>query len=484
MIWAVLQQVGGQAVNLINFLLLAAILRPGEFGVLGMAMAWLAILAAFAESGFGAAVVQRAELEPEHLTTTFGITLAIGILLGLLGAALSWPAALVFRTPELQPVMAALSLGFPIRAVSLTHAALAQRELRFRALAGRDIASSVVGGIVSVILALRGYGVWSLVALSLVSAIMDTVLLWRITTWRPRLGEWSLRHAHELWPYSSRMLGFSLFKAAAQNADRFVIGLRLGPADVGLYVFAWRVVVYPVNTVVGAIGQWLFSVLARAQADAAQVRRQYLYATAAVTALVTPGLVALALLAPTLVPLLGEKWRPAITVVQVLTVVALAQAVFSPAGQVMKGLDRPGWLLGWSIGVTAFTSLGLLVGAGWGVVGAAVGFALAHLIGIPVVIHLTRRLVTLRPTDFSRYWGPSAAASLCLGLLIWLARQTRLATTALGAVAALVLGLAGYGLALGWFSPALVRAVRYRLRQALQSQLRRAASAGTGVRPR
>ena len=61
-----------------------------------MAMAWLAILAAFAESGFGAAVVQRAELEPEHLTTTFVITLAIGVLLGLLGVGLSWPAALVF----------------------------------------------------------------------------------------------------------------------------------------------------------------------------------------------------------------------------------------------------------------------------------------------------------------------------------------------------------------------------------------------------
>ena len=218
MIWAVLQQVGGQAVNLVNFLVLAAVLRPGEFGILAMASAWLAILGAFAESGFGSAVVQRADLRPEHLSTTFAITVAIGVVLGALGVALSWPAAIVFKTRELQPVMAALSLGFPIRAVGLTHAALAQRELRFRALAGRDIASNLVGGLAGVVLALRGFGVWSLVAMTMVSAVLATVLLWRIAPWRPRLPECSLRHARELWPYSSRMLGFSLFKAAAQNA--------------------------------------------------------------------------------------------------------------------------------------------------------------------------------------------------------------------------------------------------------------------------
>jgi O-antigen/teichoic acid export membrane protein len=472
MIWAVLQQVGGQAVNLINFLVLAAVLRPSEFGILAMASAWLAILGAFSESGFGSAVVQRADLRPEHLSTTFAITLAIGVVLCALGVALSWPAAIVFRTPELQPVMAALSLGFPIRAVGLTHAALAQRELRFRALAGRDIGSNLVGGLVGVVMALRGFGVWSLVAMTLVSAVLATVLLWRIAPWRPRVSECSLRHASELWPYSSRMLGFSLFKAAAQNADRFVIGLRLGPLEVGLYTFAWRLVVFPVSTVVGAIGQHLFSVVARAQADAAAVRRQYLYATVAATALVVPGLVAMGFLAPTLVPMFGQKWAGSIVVIQVLTVVAFAQAIFSPAGQLMKGLDRPGWLLVWSVGVTAFTSAGLYVGARWGLVGAAAGFAVVHVLGIPVILQLTRRLVPLRRGELLREWAPPLAASGFLGLILWGALRTGLASSALGAAAALGVALAGYCLVLGWLSPGIVRAVVLRMRQVTHGEAR------------
>jgi polysaccharide transporter, PST family len=483
MIWSVVQQVGGQVINLVNFLVLAAVLQPGEFGLLAMASAWLALLGAFAESGFGSAVIQRADLQPEHLSTTFAITLMLGVVLGALGVALSWPAAVVFRTPGLQPVMAALSLGFPIRAVGLTHAALAQRELRFRALAARDIASNLVGGLVGVVLALRGFGVWSLVAMTLVSAVLATALLWRVAPWRPRARECSIRHARELWPYSSRMLGFSLFKAAAQNADRFVIGLRLGPLDVGLYTFAWRLVVFPVSTVVGAIGQYLFSVVARAQADVDAVRRHYHTATLVAAALVVPGLVAAALLAPTFVPLFGTKWSGAIPVIQVLSVVAFAQAIFSPVGQLMKGLDRPGWLLGWSVGVTAFTSAGLYLGAGWGLLGATAGFALVHVAGIPIVLHLARLLVPLRGKELARQWGPPLVASAVLGLVLWGALRSGLAGSVWGGAAWLGLGLVGYGLALGRLSPDLVRTARLRLRAATQAR-RAEPGAGTSHRLR
>jgi O-antigen/teichoic acid export membrane protein len=391
--WALIQQLGGQAVTVGLFLVLAMLLPPKDFGLLGMASVWVSVLAAFAESGLGTALVQRQTVRPEHLSTTFAINLGVGALLTVVALALAYPAAWFYRTPGVAGVMAALSVGFVIRAFGLTQAALAQRELNFRALAVRDLVANAIGGVVGIGLALDGRGVWSLVAATLTTAAVGTALLWRMQRWRPSWRAVSRAAAAELWPYGSRILGFNLFKAFAQNTDRLTIGFFLGPHAVGLYTFAARLVIVPASTLAGAFGTYVFPRVARLQEDREAVRNLYRRAAAAVSTLLAPALVAVAALAPAVVPRIGEDWRGAIPVVQVLTIAALMQAVFPLAGQVMKGLDRPGWLLSWSIGFTVLTIVALGGGAPWGVVGMASGFSLAHLIGLPVVVNLTHRLI-------------------------------------------------------------------------------------------
>ena len=171
MIWSVVQQIGGQVATLIVYFALAALLPPRDFGLVGMAGAWLAVLNTFCETGFGAALIQRDQVRGEHLSSTFAVNLAMGAALTLLGIVLSYPAARFFSTPDLQPVMAVLSLAFLMRAFGLTQVALAQRELRFRALAVRDVSANVLGGSAGLALALAGYGVWSLVGMTLVNGL-------------------------------------------------------------------------------------------------------------------------------------------------------------------------------------------------------------------------------------------------------------------------------------------------------------------------
>src|SRR5699024_276895 len=135
-------------------------------------------------------------------------------------------------------VMAALSAGFLIRAVGLTHAAVAQRELRFRELAARDVVANLVGGAIGTGLAALGAGVWSLVAYTLVSAALSSAGAWMVVNWRPAAAEVNREAAAELWGFGSQMLGFSLFKAIVQNSDRLVLGHALGPQAVGYYTLA------------------------------------------------------------------------------------------------------------------------------------------------------------------------------------------------------------------------------------------------------
>ena len=465
MIWSVVQQIGGQIATMLVFFALAALLPPSDFGLVGMAGAWLAVLTAFGETGFGAALIHRDELRSEHLSSIFGINLAMGVALTLVGAALSWPAAGLFRTPALQPVMAALSLGFLVRAFGLTQAALAQRELRFRALAIRDLVASLAGGAVGIGLALSGFGVWSLVGMALVNAVVGTALLWRLARWRPRRVEISRRAAAELWPYGSQIFGFNLLKAVAQNADRFIIGSVLGVHAVGVYTFASRAVLFPVTTLVGAMGAYLFPRVSRVQGDRAAVRAVYRAVLIAVLNIVLPGLAAVVILAPVFVPLLGAEWAEAVPIMQLLTVAALAQALIAPVGQLMKGLGRPRWLVRWSIGLTAVTALALWIGSGSGLLGTSLAYVLVHAAALPVILVLAWHLTGVGPVDLLHIaWRPAIAAA-CLAVALSVLSRFTADWSGLALSITGMLVVIGYLVALTRLSPEFIGLARRELRK-------------------
>jgi O-antigen/teichoic acid export membrane protein len=465
MIWSVVQQIGGQIATMLVFFALAALLPPSDFGLVGMAGAWLAVLNAFGETGFGAALIQREQLRSDHLSSIFGINLVVGVALTIVGVALSWPAAALFRTPALQPVMATLSLGFLIRSFGLTQAALAQRELRFRALAVRDLVASLGGGGLGIGLALAGYGVWSLVGMTLLNAVVGTALLWRLARWRPSRLEVSRRAAAELWPYGSQILGFNLLKAVAQNTDRFIIGSVLGVHAVGVYTFASRAVLFPVTTLVGAMGAYLFPRVSRVQGDRVAVRAVYRAVVIAVLNIVLPGLAVVVVLAPVFVPLLGADWAEAVPIMQLLTVAALAQALIAPVGQLMKGLGRPQWLVRWSIGFTAVTALALWFGSAGGLPGTALAYVLVHAAALPVILLLGWRLTGVGSGDLLQIaWRPGVATivlALGLGFLSrFTAQWSGLALSATGVLIAV-----GYLAALTRLSPEFVGLARRELRK-------------------
>lgn len=463
--WAVAQQAGRQSANYVVFLLLALLLTPRDFGVVSLAASWIAFLSVFGELGFGAALVQRAKLEPGHLSTTFALNLVAGALLTGLGVFTAAPLARFFHTPDAAPVFVVLSLGFLLNAPGLSQAALAQRELRFRDLAVRDTAAAVVGGVVGIGLALMGWGVWSLVAQTLTTTATGTVLLWRLSPWRPRRSEVSWARARELWGYSSKIFWFSVFKYFAQNGDRLLVGYLAGPVALGVYAFAFRLVVSPVATLSGAIGNYLFPRFARLQQDRAAVSAVYLRATGALQTAVLPLLALAAVIAPLAVPLLfGARWADAAVLIQLFAFVAGAQLVISPVGQLMKALDRPGWLFAWSVFFTALT-LGLIaVGSRSGLPGIGAGLLAAHLVGVVVASRISIRLLGFRWRDLAGtsirgvlLAGASAAAALFVGQVLPSGEPWRLA----GAVTA---GLLTAAVALPWIDPRLWQVVAGRLR--------------------
>lgn len=418
-LWSIIQQVGAQTTSYLVFIVLSLLLNPKDFGILAMATAWTAFILVFSDVGFSAALIQRKETESKQLNSTFFMNVALGFLLSLFGVVSSWPIASFYKAPALQPIIAVLSIGFLINSFAITQNAMALRELRFKALAIRDIVGSAVGGIVGIVLACLRFGVWSLVAQTLVTGLVRTILVWMLFKWEVRFREVSLECIKDLWAYSSKIFAFNIAKYFTQNSDKLIIGYFLGAIPLGLYTFAYGIAVFPVATVTGPIGTYLFPRFSRIQEDLDEVKRVYLLLMKAMNNLIMPAMVVLAVLAPTGIPLVfGQKWMPATPLIQILIIVSVVQTMMSITGQLMKALNHPGWLLNWTLFFSVLTGVSLWLGVRWGLVGVVTVLSLCYVIALPSIYKITTKLIPVTVSSILRTAFPAVACSLALYLVL------------------------------------------------------------------
>ena len=418
MLWSFVQTFGKQGIGFVVFLWLTTMLEPEDFGLLGMALVVTSLVQAFSEVGFGPALIQRKELKPSHISSVFIFNILVGALLTFIGVMVSGYGARLFRIHELEPIIAALSVGFLINGLSLTHMAIAYRKMKFRELALREMVATSVGGMAGIAMAYSGYGVWSLVAQLMVSWGVATVLILIMVNINIKLREASMAAVRELWSYSSSLFLFNIIKYFTTNMDRFFIGYLLGPVALGLYAFAWRMVIFPTNAFVSAINRYLFPKYSRLQDDIEEIEQSYMVVLKIVNMAIFPVLVFVVIGAPLVVPYLwGEKWLAAVPIMQILAVLAFLRSIISPVGQVMKALGRPQWLLRWSIYITIVVLLFIWYGATvYGLEGATWGITLAYITGLPINFIILKRLIGLSPVKMAQALYPSTIAAIVASL--------------------------------------------------------------------
>jgi PST family polysaccharide transporter len=300
--------------------------------------------------------------------------------------------------------------------------------------------------------------------MTLVNGVATVALVWGVTSWRPRWSEVSVARVRELWPYSSRILWFNGVKALVQNSDRLVIGFLLGPRAVGLYTFAFRVVVFPVRTLSAAVGAYLFPRMSRIQADLDAVREEYMLVMRLVLAAVVPAMVVAALASPLLITaIFGQRWAAALVPMQILTIASVAGVFYTPVGDMAKALNRPAWMVAWALLYALASCVSLWLGSARGLTGAVSAFAGAHVLLIPVVLGMANALVGLRPGAIVAQWGPSILGGASLAVVVMAGLYVGADRTGIRMIAAGLVGLAVYSTVLFRLDPGLFRFVAQRL---------------------
>ena len=465
--WKAGSQVVVQGLRLVVAVVLARLLEPDEWGLAAMVLVFAALVVIFSDLAFGAALVQRRSLSEADRSTVFWLTLGGGTVFTVAGIALSGPIAALYGEPDVQPLFAALSLSFVVTALGTTQKALLTREMDFKRLEIRMMAATVAGAVVAIALAALGFGAWAIIAQQIAIAVGSTILLWASYPWRPRF-LFSFASVRRLGSFSVNVLATQLLFYVSRNADNFLVGRFLGSAPLGAYALAYNLVLVPFSRIASPIQEVMFPAFSRMQDDVRAVGSAWIRINRLVAAFALPSLLGLIVVAPDfVVVVLGEKWREAITVIQILAWAGLLQSLQRLNSSVLQARDRTGTLLRFSIVASVANVAAFAIGLRWGIVGVAAAYALSNTALQPVYTWLTARAVELPLRTVMRDLAGVVQASALSG---GAALITRLALLEAGAspgirlLAATAVGVAVFAGACRWRAPEVVDELR-RLRR-------------------
>lgn len=329
------------ALRIGSLMVLARLLDPKDFGLVGMVTAFTGVLTLFRDFGLSSATIQRLEVSDEQISTLFWINALVGAALWLLLVAVSPLVAAFYREPRLLWVTSVLAIGFFFNAIGVQHSAMLQRQMRFTALAVIDFAALLCGVIVAIGMALYGFKYWSLVAMTTVIPLVTSVSLWLTTGWIPgaprrRVG------VHSMMRFGGTITLNGLVVYVAYNLEKVLLGRFWGAETVGIYGRAYQLINIPTDNLNSAVGEVAFSVLARVQNDAARLRSYFLKGYSLVLALTVPVTIACALFAEDLISvLLGPKWKAAVPIFRLLAPTILMFAMMNPFSWLLFSM---GWV--------------------------------------------------------------------------------------------------------------------------------------------
>jgi O-antigen/teichoic acid export membrane protein len=395
--WKGASQIFLQGSRLVVAVILARMLSPHAYGLAAMALVLASLVIVFSDVALGAALVQRTQLSEADRSTAFWASVAVGATCTVLGILLSGVLASFYGDHAVQPLFAVLSLSFLITSLASTHEALLVREMNFRGLELRMMVGTAVGAATGIFLAARGYGAWAIIGQQLALATVSTALLWLFSPWRPSLS-FSTASLRSLGGFSGNVFVHRLLYYLHRNVDNLLIGRFLGPASLGVYGFAYNVMLVPFSRIAGPLTEVLFPAFSRMQHDRARMTAVWVRAVRLIASFSVPALLGLVVVAPDFVSVvLGPKWDKATVLIQILAWVGLLQSLQTLNPNILQALDRTDTLLRYTVVFFTLHLTAFAVGLQWGVVGVAVGYLVSSLVVEPLFAWVTARALGVSP---------------------------------------------------------------------------------------
>ena len=423
-------KLGAQAVNFVvrltSLMVIARLLAPEDFGLVGMVTAFTGVLNLFKDLGLSSAAVQRQSITPAQSSTLFWLNVAVGLALACI-VALSAPAiASFYREPRLIPVTLALATAFVFSAAGVQHGVLLQREMRFTAVAFINTTSLVASTAIAITGAAAGFGYWALVAMAVTLPLFNTIGCWLTVAWVPGMPQKRVG-MRALTSFGGTVTFNSVVYYLASNFDKMLLGRYFGVDALGIYGRAYQLISIPTENLNSAAGDVAFSALSRLEGESTRLRSYFLKGYSLILTVTLPVTLICAVFADDVVAVvLGAKWEAVTPIFRLLAPTILAIAMVHPLGWFLMSLGLVKRSLKMAVAIAPFTITACLVGVSYGPWGVALGYSTVMTLWIIPAIAWAVHGTVISLRDVLGTASRPVCASVLAGGVAWGARAAYL----------------------------------------------------------
>ncbi len=322
-VWSFVDNIGNHGVQFVIGIILARILTPEDYGLVGMITVFVAVSQSFIDAGFTQALIRKNDAKQKDYSTIFYFNIVVGFFIYILLFLVSPLISSFFNEPQLTDLVKVLGITVIINAIAIVQRARLTKDINFKLQSKISISSNISSGAIGIGLALAGYGVWSLVWRSLLNNFFQTVLLWIFNKWKPTW-EFSKSSFKELFNFGYKLLLSGLLDRVYKNIYYLVIGKYFSAADLGFYTRADQFKNLFASNLNSTIQRVSFPVLAKIQDNNERLKAAYKKLLKITVFLSGFLMLSLAGVAETLIlVLLGEKWAGSIEYLQLLCLVGV-----------------------------------------------------------------------------------------------------------------------------------------------------------------
>lgn len=355
-----------QSISWVITVAIARILVPEDYGLMAMASMLTGYVEIFSELGLGAAIIQKKEITKEELSSTFYLSMIVGVILSIVSFSLAYPTAWIFNEPRIIPITQLISVLFIIGALMIVPYNILSREVKFKEIGMIQLIAVVVASLSMLMMAKAGFGVWTLINGTIIQRCVTVMLTFLVTKWYPKL-HFQFKEAKPLLKFGINIAGSRSLFYMFQKSDRFIVGKMFNAQYLGYYSFAMQLASIPTDKIVSIVNQVSFPVFSRYQEDSVRIREMYLKTTKYISLLIAPLFFGGFFFGDEIIiALLGEKWAPIIFVFKLFCIAQFIVSITAINSIIHSSQGRPHWAINFHLANTILMPVSIFIAAKYG----------------------------------------------------------------------------------------------------------------------
>lgn len=393
--WSALGNFANQGMRFAFGIILARLLSPDAYGVIGMLSIFMCLVSVFIDCGFSQALVVKSDRTQKDFSTEFWFNIGVGLVGYLLLFVSSPYIADFYNMPILSPVLKVIGIGIVVNSLCVVQSAQFTIRLDFKTPVKIGVITQILTGIIGIILAYFGWGVWALVFQQVLGSVLSAILLWIAAGWRPTC-EFSTTSFRYLWSYGSRFLGTSLVSMLFDNIQPLIIGKIFSAQTLGLYSRAQGFATLPSSNLSGVLGRVTFPILAKVNGDIDKLSSIYRRMMKVVGFIVFPLMVGLSATSrPVVELLLNSQWYGCIILLKILCFALMFQPISYVNISLLEAAKRPDIMFKLELIKKPLGLLILLLSSYFGIVSFSLGYLFVCVFSVLMNIYYTSKILQI-----------------------------------------------------------------------------------------